>query len=523
MKCRSIPRMLTLLVLGVLTAGSISAQENVPTVFIHANLIPMTDETVLPDQTVVVQGKQIIAVGPGDQTAVPQNAKVIDCNNAYLMPGLADMHMHLRYDWKSDAWPVSPLKLYLANGVTTIRCFGSIGKSGRFGLAWRREIDAGRLVGPRILTSGPNLRGHFKKNPEHIVISHKYQGFDFIKIYSYVTRDEYHTILSTAKKLDFYTAGHIPFQVGLDGVLAGGMDEIAHIEELLWEFSDFDRRRYFESEGEWMSYVIKHTFHALEPYLELDAQERERIFDDMVAPIVNKLQGRDIPVCTTLVVDDVIVQKLFEPDLFLQKPELQYMPDGYRERFMTGKEKHQRQFKGGEVFAPFKYALDKKLLRCFKEIGLPLLLSTDAGTGGMGIVPGFSLHDELEILVENGFTPYEAIAAGTRIASKIVKRMNGQDTFGTILPGKRADLILLTQNPLEDVANTRKINGVMAAGRWYIGTHIENRGCQLPALPCLAGTLGEWINKSGKAQSVLNKVAGTVFIGLALKLMTTQR
>jgi imidazolonepropionase-like amidohydrolase len=94
-------------------------------------------------------------------------------------------------------------------------------------------------------------------------------------------------------------------------------------------------------------------------------------------------------------------------------------------------------------------------------------LSTDAGTGGMGIVPGFSLHDELEILVENGFTPYEAIAAGTTVASKVVKRMNGQDNFGTILPGKRADLLLLKQNPLADVANTRKISGVMSAGRWY--------------------------------------------------------
>lgn len=467
MKCPSIARMMTLLVVWLLAAGNISAQENHPTVFIHANLIPMTSEIVLPDQTVVVQGKKITAVGPDNHTDIPQNARLIDCSNAYLMPGLADMHMHLRYNWMSDAWPVSPLKLYLANGVTTIRCFGSIGKSGRFGLAWRREIDAGRLVGPRILTSGLNLRGHFKKNPEHIVINHKYQGFDFIKIYSYVTRDEYHTILSTAKKLNFYTAGHIPFQVGLDGVLTEGMDEIAHIEELLWEFSDFDRQRYFESEGEWMTYVIRQTFRQLKPYLELGPQDRDRRLDDMVAPVVRKLKGRDMPVCTTLVVDDVIVQKLFEPDLFLRKPEIRYMPNGYRERVLAGKEKHQRQFKGGEVFAPFKYALDKKLLANFKDMGLPLLLSTDAGTGGMGIVPGFSLHDELEILVENGFSPYEAIAAGTTVASKVVARMKGQDSFGVILPGKRADLILLKQNPLKDVSNTRKIRGVMAAGRWY--------------------------------------------------------
>jgi len=208
--------------------GSALAFEERPTAFIHTNLIPMTSAVVLSDHTVVVEGKRITIVGPSAQTAIPANAMVIDCQNAFLMPGLADMHMHLRYDWMSDAWPVSPLKLYLANGVTTIRCFGPRGKTGRYGLTWRKGVDAGHLVGPSILTCGPNLRGYFKDSPENMVISQKYNRFDFLKIYSYVTRDEYHTIVSTAKNLDFYTAGHIPFQVGLDGVLADPMDEIAH-------------------------------------------------------------------------------------------------------------------------------------------------------------------------------------------------------------------------------------------------------------------------------------------------------
>lgn len=447
--------------------GKALALEQSSTAFIHANIIPMTTEGVLTDQTVIVEGKRILIVDPSSEAEIPLKARVINCRNAYLMPGLADMHMHIRYDWLSEAWPVCPLKLYLANGVTTIRCFGPNGKTGRYGLQWREEIESRRLDGPNILTCGPMLRGHFNEDPENIVIKQKYQGFDFIKIFSFVTRQEYHAIMETAKKVQIYTAGHIPFQVGLEGIIAEGMDEVAHIEEFLWEFSGLDRGRYFEGEKEWMAYVIKATFARFEPYLQLNMQEKEQRLEALAAGILKKLKSRPIPVCTTLVVDDIIMQKLFAPNQFLKKPENKYLPGTYMKRFREGREKHQLQFKGGEAFAPFKYMLDKKFLKAFKKANIPLLLSTDAGTGGMGIVPGFSIHDELGILVENGFSPYEAIATGTVTASKIVKRMNGQDDFGTIAPGKRADLILVEQNPLEDVANARKIRGVMAAGRWY--------------------------------------------------------
>lgn len=447
--------------------GNALALENRSTAFIHASLIPMTTEVVLTDQTVLVEGEVISRVGPSNKIEIPPKARVIDCQNAFLMPGLADMHMHLRYHWMGDAWPVSPLKLYLANGVTTIRCFGPRGKTGRYGLKWRKEIGLGRLDGPRILSCGPQLRGHFNQSPGDIVIRQKYQGFDFLKIYSFVTADEYHTIMATAQKLKFYTAGHIPFQVGLEGVLAAGMDEIAHIEELLWEFSDIDRQRYFKSEKDWMSYVTHTTFNRFEPYFTLSMPEKEQRLKALAEGIVRQIEGIKIAVCTTLTIDDIIVQKLFTPDQFLNKPENRYLPASYLKRFKDGQEKHQLQFKGGEVFAPFKYLLDKALLKALKAANTPLLLSTDAGTGRMGIVPGFSIHDELSILVENGFTPYEAIAAGTITASEIVKRMNGRDDFGTIVPGKRGDILLIEQNPLENVANARKILGVMAAGRWY--------------------------------------------------------
>ena len=205
---RSLIAMIALWIFWVQIAQISFAAEQGPMAFVHANLIPMATETVLTDHTVIVEGNRITVVGPSSQTDIPSNSTVINCQHAFLMPGLADMHMHLRYNWLSDTWPVSPLKLYLANGVTTIRCFGPRGKTGRYGLTWRKEIESGKLDGPSILTCGPQLRGHFQKAPDQIVIRQKYQHFDFIKVYSFVTRQEYHTILSTAKKLNIYTAAH---------------------------------------------------------------------------------------------------------------------------------------------------------------------------------------------------------------------------------------------------------------------------------------------------------------------------
>ncbi len=442
-------------------------------VFENVNLVPMTDDKIVKNQTVLVKGSRIIKIGPSKTIAVPENSKHIDGTGAFLMPGLADMHMHTRADWNEwfSDWPVSPFHLYLANGVTTIRCFNPHGDTFGYVLRWREKINSGQLIGPTIYTSGPTIYGPVN-NPKKIVLEQKALGFDFIKLYSFLSREEFHEAMITAKQEDMYTAGHIPFQVGLEGILSEGMDEIAHIEELSFELVDFDRNKGLTGR-EWMPYVIKTAYQQFKPYLGLNMEELDERFGDLVPSVATKVHYANVPVSTTLFLDEVIVEKLYEPKKFLSKPENKYLPRKYLAAFRQGREKHQMQFRGGEDFAPFKRTIDRILLKYLKEAEVLFVLGTDAGTGWMGLVPGFSIHDELRILTENGFTPYEAIKTGTVNAAMVVEAMNGNGDFGTIEIGKKADLILVEDNPLEDVANIKNILGVMASGRWYNKTMLQ--------------------------------------------------
>ena len=434
------------------------------TAFINVNVVPMTSEIITKDQTVLIEGDWIVAVGPGGSVTIPDDATIIDGEGAYLMPGLADMHMHTNQDWDTDTWPVSPLALYLANGVTTIRDFGPSGKDLTYVLEWRDQIRDGTRIGPTIYATGKILFASPLSDPRGLVRENHDLGFDFQKLYSYLSPQDAREALTTAKELEMYSAGHVPYAIGLENILAAGMDEIAHVEELLFTFIEYDRKQQLAPDA-WLSYLINSAMGQFDLTSAFNEAEFAHLHAETMQHILEELRTYGTPICTTMVVDDVIQQKLFELDAFLARPEIGFIPTAYLDLLRLGEEKHQLQFSGIEDLAVYKYDIDRWLLTELHQAEVLLLLGTDSGI--LAVVPGFSIHDELRILVENGFSPYEAIATGTVNAADVIEVMVGDGNFGTIEVGKRADLILVNNNPLEDVANIKDIRGVMAAGRWF--------------------------------------------------------
>jgi len=464
-----------MLIISSFAIGSQELNENMNIIiFRKVTLVPMVNDDIVENQTVVVIGNKIREIGFSNQITIPKRAEVIDGDGAYLMPGLCDMHIHTAFNWNdgSDVWRTSPLNLYLFNGVTTIRCFGPEGGDQKSALEWRKKINKGLLTGPSIYACGPILFGP-ADNPGEIILDQAFAGFDFIKLYSYLTKTEFHEAVAAARHNGIYTAGHIPFPVGLKDALAEGMNEIAHIEELAWELFSFDRNKNLKGR-KWISYVKEMVFKQYENvYSAFDDKKLEAFFENQMISLSQMVKSAKVPICTTLYLDEVINKKLRQPDKFLSLPENKYLPEKYIAAFKKGKEKHLVMFKGKADFTLFKQKLDLLLLRYLKQQDVCFVLGTDSGSGRMGMVPGYSIHDELRILTENGFSPYEAIKTGTVNASIVAENMNGSGNFGTIETGKKADMILVKENPLKDVGNIKKIIGVMASGRWYHKNRLE--------------------------------------------------
>jgi len=429
------------------------------TTFQNVNLVPMTSNKVVPGQTVVVSDGRISTIGPSRKVPVPAGSTVIDGTGRFLMPGLADMHTHL-----NDAMFEYPFfNLFLANGVTTIRDLAQ--GSPPSVLHYRREVQSSRRLGPNILVAYTIWGG--ESDVVGTVASQRPLGYDCLKVNSYFSQESFDAVMQKARDLQWYTLGHIPQLVGLDGVLAGGMNELSHIEELIiFELLEIDRAKVKDAES--FETLLLDAFHAAaRPYLNASAEEIRSAYGDRVKRAVRKLKGHDVALTTTMIIHEDTMNKLLDLERIKRAPYAKYVAPRFWNDVAAGTDKHQKMVVQGEERAWFVvYELQNMLLRELKKNGVPLVLGTDVGPTYLSLVPGFSVLDELRLLTENGYSPYEAIALATRRAGEVAGRMTGRNDFGTIETGKRADFILVEENPLKNVANLRGPLGVMVGGRW---------------------------------------------------------
>ena len=411
--------------------------------FVNVNVIPMDQERILTGHTVVVKDGVIAALGPVDAVKIPPGALRIDGRGKFLMPGLADMHVH--FEIFNDQATTGMLRLFLANGVTTVlNLYGTPAF-----LQLRERIARGETVGPTVYTSGPFISNAPVSSPtveevERQVVAHKRAGYDLIKIHGDFSRDAYRKLFEVARREDIRVIGHLPRNLGIDAAFEERQDAIAHAEEYLYAYFFFKP-------------ATSPADASQAAQLRWIAEQASRI------PSVAQATAKaGIWVSPTLTVYSGIARQVDDIDAVLKRPEMKYLPPWLSNQFQPSNNTYIKRFKKETAKGFFARAnLLSQLVKGFRDAGVRMLAGTD--TPVPSVVPGFSLHDELRELVAAGLTPYEALRTATANPADFMR----SDKFGTVSVGKTADLILVEGDPLKDVNNASRRSGVMTRGRWF--------------------------------------------------------
>jgi imidazolonepropionase-like amidohydrolase len=418
-------------------AGTSADAQDV-TVFANVTVIPMDSERVLTSQTVVVRGERIEAVLDAGRAQIPAGARVIDGAGRYLVPGLAEMHAHVPQG-NDRRYVEEVLFLYVANGVTTAR--GMLGAPEH--LALREQIKRHEVLGPRLYTSGPSLNDQSVNSPDdaaRIVRDQARAGYDFVKVHPGPTRAEYDAAVSAGTASGIELAGHVPSDVGVWRAIEAKQATIDHLDGYVEALAPTERR----AQGGFFGLAL--------------AGEADR----------NRLPAL-VAATVSAGVWNVPTQTLIEHwpaasptvDELLGRPEMAYVSPQTRDEWANAK----RQMTGAAGYdagqARALVALRREIIEALHDAGAGLLLGSDAPQ--VFNVPGFSLHHELEAIVASGMTPFEALRTGTANPAAF---FDAAGEFGTIRPGLAADLVLVADNPLDNVATLARPEGVMVRGRW---------------------------------------------------------
>ena len=442
--------MVLALISGLLFSFGCAKQQDV-LVIRNVTVIDGTGADAQPGMTIVIDRRQISEIGADGSVTYPTSARVIDGTGKFLIPGLWDMHVHLR-DLEGT------LPLFIINGVTTVRDMGS---ELQRTVPMREQIEAGTLIGPRIMTSGMMVESRSwlaqyvdlmreqgateetvaeflrtritvgdAQEARSVVDSLLALGADFIKIRHAESREVFAALATAAKDAGTHLVGHYVWILSLEESADGGQRSVEH--NILPGFYE----RPVEQKREIFDALLRNDTH-LVPTLVTNTMETLPL--DSVRAIAQDAEGK---------ID----------------PRNRYVSRAIREGWIetVAANAADAERPPPEVIQQMIESSNRFLYEA-RVAGVKMLAGTDTPTTGTFL--GFSLHDELVLLVEQfGMTPMEALRSATALPAAFMDR---DDEVGTIEVGKRADLVLLDGDPLVDVANTRRIDVVIANGRAF--------------------------------------------------------
>lgn len=416
-------------------------------VFSNVNIIPMDKKEVLLNRDVVIKSGMITAIGLTSKVKYSKDALVIDAKGKYLLPGLAEMHAHVPP--VDDLQPMKDvLMLFALNGVTTIR--GMLGHPRHIEL--RGKISSGVIMGPRFITSGPSFNGNSVKTTEAaaaMVKDQKKAGYDFLKLHPGITKENFAVIAATAKTINIPFAGHVSFDVGVWRAVNAGYATIDHLDGFVESLVPGIEKMKEQETGLFGLFIA------------------DKVDESGIQKLMDSLRYHHIWVVPT----QALAERWFHPtrdaDSLGNEPEMKYMDPNTVKNWITAKKNllNNPNYKSSTVMRLIE--IRRKLIYECNKNGVGLLLGSDAPQ--VFDVPGFSVHQELRYLVDAGLTPYEALKTGTVNVGQFLKRVD----IGIIKTGAVSDLLLLNGNPLDDINQSKNIEGVMMGHLWLNKEYIN--------------------------------------------------
>lgn len=399
---------------------------------VGATLIDGTGATPVPDSAVVIHDGRIVAVGPRSQVKIPRHAHIVDAQGKFILPGLWDMHAHFeQVEWGP---------IYLAAGVTTVR---DCGNEFEFITAVRDAIAQGRGLGPRLLLAGivdgtglipiGVARVDTPEQAKMWVDRYHAAGFQQMKIYSSVKLEEVKAVADEAHRLGMTVTGHVPEGLNAYQVIEAGQDQINHIP------------------------YIADIMHAPLPGTATRTERRNAAANlDVNSPDAQKalafLKDHHTVVDPTMALFELFTATTAKPPASFE-PGVNKIPSQLAQQITDVEPPNESSAIGEKIFEK-----ELAIVGALHRAGIPVVAGTDQA------VPGHSLHREIELYVQAGFTPLEAIRAATIVPARV---MGLDKELGTVQKGKRGDLILINGDPLADVRNTRNVEYVITNGAMY--------------------------------------------------------